>query len=541
MKNIQTSRKRGGAFPALMLLACLLASCAAGCSPGSKGGGGSGEKEIEPRVYTIQELAELASPAVAYIEAPCAADPRWSSFGSGFVVRPDGIIITNYHVMEGAGSAIVEVGGRSYTDVSVLAFSEEWDLAVLKIEARNLTALSLGRNLDEVKLGEPVVAMGNPQGFKGSVSNGIVSTVRRDVGLGFDLIQTTAPISKGSSGGPLLNMRGEVIGVNTLTYTEGQNLNFAVPSDLVRRLLNNLGPPQAVAAVFGAGAQAPSTGTYSGKAGEFAVVLSWQGPADLDLEIWDEDFNFLGVSSLLGDGPDIANGTHGEEWFVFKKYPDKRGTRDSDQQWNFSRGRYIVSPYYYGPEGGSGPVEATVSIHFPDGRRETISRELLYEQPYDQWFAILVDVSRGSFKILDFFLEGELVALLEWDSAADLDLAVWSYELGEAFFPFNFGGYDFTGGDEGLEVFWFDIFPGTEGKVDFTTGTVDVLVLMDNPGQPVTRAVVTFVTADFSLSRFEHLFTPDPKGDYWWQVLLDLDLETLDFIEPPEEKLRFYF
>ncbi len=212
-------------------------------------------------------------------------------------------------------------------------------------------------------------------------------------------------------------------------------------------------------------------------------------------------------------------------------------------QRDFSGGRYIIAPYYYGPGpgGGSGSVEATVEVHFPGGQTETLTRELRYAPPYDQWFALLVDASAGSCKILDFFLEGNLVALLEWDSAADLDLAVWSYDDEEVYFPFDCGGYDFAGGWEGLETFCFGFYSGPEKVCDFATGLVDVLVLMDYPGYPPTRAVVTFIAADYMLLRFEHNFTPDPQGDYCWQVLRELNLDTLEFLELEEEETRFYF
>ncbi|MEW5784063.1 MAG: trypsin-like serine protease [Bacillota bacterium] len=106
---------------------------------------------------------------------------------------------------------------------------------------------------------------------------------------------TTTPISKGSSGGPLVNMRGEVIGVNTLTHITGQNLNFAVPVDLIRRLLETAGSGVTVAEVFAGGRQ--SGGHYVAEPGESAVILQWEGNADLDLEIWSEDFGFLGTAA----------------------------------------------------------------------------------------------------------------------------------------------------------------------------------------------------------------------------------------------------
>lgn len=496
-----------------------------------------------PKVYTIEELAGLASPAVAYIEIADAAGSEWFSFGSGFVVRADGVIVTNYHLLEGAASAVIEVGGQTFSEVLVLGASEEWDLAILKVNASGLTALPLAGSLDQVRLGEQVIAMGNPEGFKGSVSDGIVSTVRRDMGLGFELIQTTAPISKGSSGGPLMNMRGEVIGVNTMTYLTGQNLNFAVPVDLIHSLLStSSGPGRPVAEIFGNGCQSVGGGFYSAMEGEFAVALSWEESADLDLEIWTEDFELIGTACALGEGSDIINGAHGEEWFVFKGYGSSIQQGRPGSQADFSSGRYIISVYFFGPENFNEGVEATLTIYFPDGRVEQLSREMRYSPPYDQWFAILVDADQQSYKPIDFFLEGELVALLEWDSLADLDLGVWSHQYGEIFFPADFdNGRNLSDGRQGVELFQFASYQVGETSYDFTSGLVDLYVFMDNPGHPVTRAAVTFVTSDFRVLRFEHLFEPDPLGNYWWQVVLELDMDSYSYYEPAPDQLRYYY
>jgi hypothetical protein len=492
--------------------------------------------------YSIADLAELAGQSVAYIEAEDPSFPDYYWFGSGFVVSADGLIITNYHVMEGAVDVIIEVNGQIYENVTVLAANEEWDLAVLKIEAAGLQPLSLAASIEQSRLGEEVVAMGNPEGFKRTVSDGIISTLyRRLDGFDFDHIQTTAPISKGSSGGPLLNMRGEVIGVNTLTYMTGQNLNFAVPIDLVHDLLNNLGQARSLAEVFGSGATTDDVVLYDPQPGEFAVVLSWEGNADLDLELWSEDYELLGTAAMLSGSPDISHGSQGEEWFVFKEHQSPGDGSLND----YSSGRYVISAYYWGPEPaeGIGTAEVELSVVFPDGRREVVlTEELWYSPPYDSWFTLLIDADSGDFKILDFFIDAPLIAMLEWDTNADLDLMVWDGEREVFYTPYDFWyGYDFRDGGAGLEIFRFGVFDLDDETLDFTTGLVDVLVYMRKAENPAaTEATVTFLTETLELTRYRQTLIPDPLRDFFWVAAFDLDLETLEYLEPTDgEKFIF--
>jgi hypothetical protein len=155
--------------------------------------------------------------------------------GSGFFVDSTGHLVTNYHVIEDASAAIVKTSDGGFYEVDgTLAVDKEHDLAILKVLGSNFASVSLG-NSDAVSIGDKVYAVGSPLGLQTTVSDGIVSSIRElDSGR---LIQTTAPISHGSSGGPLLNVRGEVIGVTALQIEGGQNLNFAIPSKLIRPLL----------------------------------------------------------------------------------------------------------------------------------------------------------------------------------------------------------------------------------------------------------------------------------------------------------------
>ena len=509
------------------------------------GCGDQAEEPIEPEPtvveYSIADLAELAGPSIAYIEASDDFYGDYYWFGSGFVVSENGVIVTNYHVLDGATSVLIEINGQVYEDIQVLAYNENWDLAVLKVDASGLTPLVLAGSVEDARLGEQVIAMGNPEGLKKTVSDGIISTLyRRLEDFDYDHIQTTAPISKGSSGGPLMNMRGEVIGVNTLTYMTGQNLNFAVPIDMVHNMLANQGQPMGIAEVFGHGSAQQTVAYFEHRPGELAVVLSWEGDADLDLEIWTDDFEFLEAASFLGDSPDITRGEQGEEWFAFTEY----NYIDQGTSQDYGQGRYIVSVYYYGPEPaeGHGAVEARLDVYYPDGGSETFFvEEMWYTPPYDQWFALLVDADANEVKILDLYLDAPLVAMLEWDSEADLDLVVFSEKYTPLFTPYDFWyGYDITNGSLGLETFRFGVFSNDEGSFDFSEGLHDLLVYMENTGAPVTTATVTLLTPDLLYSRFSHTFTPDPRGDYLWLVAYDLDPQTELFYETDDSNNKVY-
>lgn len=179
---------------------------------------------------SIVDLAEQQGNAVVMIAAE-------NSFGSGFNVDSNGIIITNYHVVKNANKINVRFkNGDIFEVTKVFNIDQRKDICILKIEGFDLPTVKLG-NSNELKIGESVVAIGNPQGLENTVSNGIISGKRKF--QGFTLLQTTTPISPGSSGGPLFNMRGEVIGITsaTLATENSQNLNFAIPINYARGLL----------------------------------------------------------------------------------------------------------------------------------------------------------------------------------------------------------------------------------------------------------------------------------------------------------------
>ncbi|HUQ32148.1 MAG TPA: tetratricopeptide repeat protein, partial [Pyrinomonadaceae bacterium] len=182
----------------------------------------------------LPELVRRIKPSVVAIVTYDAKGDRLSR-GSGFFTASDRVI-TNRHVLEGAFKAEIHtVDDLAYGVKGVLAVDGEGDIALLQVDIPPRMASPLNVVRTSPQEGESIVVIGNPLGLEGSISNGIVSAVRDIPNFG-RIIQITAPISPGSSGSPVVNMRGEVIGVATLQLSDGQSLNFAVPSDRVVQL-----------------------------------------------------------------------------------------------------------------------------------------------------------------------------------------------------------------------------------------------------------------------------------------------------------------
>lgn len=196
-----------------------------------------------PAADTLERLASEATEAVVRLDVETASDSRQ---GSGFIVEPDGRILTNHHVVAGARTIRVRLAsGDVYERVRILATDERRDIAVLEVPGFDLPTLPLG-NSDSVRVGTSVVAIGSPLGLENTVSTGIVSG-RRSEPEGYELLQISAPASRGSSGGPVLTANGEVVGVAVSQMEGGQNLNFAVPINYARGLLSHVdGEPVAV-------------------------------------------------------------------------------------------------------------------------------------------------------------------------------------------------------------------------------------------------------------------------------------------------------
>ena len=168
-----------------------------------------------------------------------------SSLGSGFIINTDGTVITNNHVIAGAEDILVKVGDKEY-NAEVIGADPYMDLAVLKIKTKEkFKPVNFGDS-SKARVGDWVVAIGNPFGLGGTVTSGIISARNRQIGLTRyeDFIQTDASINQGNSGGPLFNLKGEVIGVNTAIIAPGQSgsigIGFAIPSNAASNVIDQL-------------------------------------------------------------------------------------------------------------------------------------------------------------------------------------------------------------------------------------------------------------------------------------------------------------
>lgn len=208
----------------------------------------TGSLFIESGINTTQTVTELVS---EYGEGVVLIETA-TGLGSGFFIHEDGYLITNEHVISGDTDLKVTVfeegesGGKElqrvlYEDVEIISVSQEWDLALIKIQNSDKTfkAIPIGSG-GELEQGQRVFAVGSPLGFERSVSEGIVSLKNR-VLQGRLLIQTTAEINSGNSGGPLLNLYGEVVGVNNLKIVAfgAEGLGFSIPSEMVKLFIEN--------------------------------------------------------------------------------------------------------------------------------------------------------------------------------------------------------------------------------------------------------------------------------------------------------------
>ena len=180
----------------------------------------------------LVDLVKKVKPSVVLIET-FDKDSKPIGRGSGFFIDNKGSLITNHHVIEGAYSATIKTSaGKEYPVQGIVAKDTEADIVklVVNLPDANMTFLNLSENVPSE--GEDIFVIGNPLGLESTVSSGIVSAVR-DIPAFGKILQITAPISPGSSGSPVINSKGEVIGIATLIFTEGQNLNFAILSDKI--------------------------------------------------------------------------------------------------------------------------------------------------------------------------------------------------------------------------------------------------------------------------------------------------------------------
>ncbi len=223
----------------------------------------------ESNLPNFVDLAELTGPAVVNIVARENAEEKTSntpqpneelfrffgipnqpqnrdrvSGGSGFIISEDGLILTNRHVIDGADKILVTLLDRREYEATLIGEDEASDIALLKIDGKNLPKLKLG-SADELQIGEWVMAIGSPLSFENSVTKGIISAKGRQIGRQqyVPYIQSDVPINRGNSGGPLINLKGEVVGINTLIFSNTggyMGISFSVPIDVAMNVAKQL-------------------------------------------------------------------------------------------------------------------------------------------------------------------------------------------------------------------------------------------------------------------------------------------------------------
>ena len=186
-----------------------------------------------PNIYsqslTAEQIYNKVSDAVVVILAYDYND-ELATQGSGVIINDEGYVVTNYHVL--AGNERIEVlhNKEILPFQDIIGIDVEKDILILKIENNKIPAMKIGDS-KTINIGQRVYAIGSPLGFENTISEGIISGLRNYDEIGRNFIQITASISHGSSGGAVVNDKGELIGISTLTAEEGQNLNFAIPID----------------------------------------------------------------------------------------------------------------------------------------------------------------------------------------------------------------------------------------------------------------------------------------------------------------------
>jgi len=194
----------------------------------------------QPVAMDLVTLAKTVRPAVMMLVVS-DSEGKPVAGGTGFLVSSDGMLVTNWHVVEKGNTAMAKAAnGAFFPVVGVLASDPERDVVLLKLDCKQMTALSLG-SIEGVEVGQRVAVLGNPlahRDYEGTLSEGIVSGIR-EIGGSVRWLQITAAISKGSSGSPVFNTRGDVIGIATEFDNQGQLLNFAIPVEVAKRLVKS--------------------------------------------------------------------------------------------------------------------------------------------------------------------------------------------------------------------------------------------------------------------------------------------------------------
>ncbi len=225
----------------------------------------SGDAPVPAVLRIWVELARAAKPAVVNVSTTQRGEPRGpdeffrrfferggpreaprgrQSLGSGVIASGDGYVVTNFHVVRGADAIVVRLADQSEFQAKLVGGDPRTDLALLKIDGRGLAAMPFGDS-DRLEVGEPVMAIGNPFGLEQTVTTGIVSAKERFIGSGpyDDFIQTDASVNPGNSGGPLVDVRGALVGINTAIFSQtggSVGIGFAIPVNIAKDVLRQL-------------------------------------------------------------------------------------------------------------------------------------------------------------------------------------------------------------------------------------------------------------------------------------------------------------
>ncbi len=195
---------------------------------------------------SLTEIYKKCAPAVVGIKAGVETTAEY--WGTGIIFSEDGYIVTNYHIIDGANLASVVLSDETEYEAKLVGYDSDSDIAILKIDARGLPVAEFGDSA-ELQVGESVVAIGNPLGaqFQGTMTNGIISAIDRNVeheGHTMTLLQTNAAINEGNSGGPLINMYGQIIGITNMKmisyYSNIEGIGFAIPSRNIKAIVDEL-------------------------------------------------------------------------------------------------------------------------------------------------------------------------------------------------------------------------------------------------------------------------------------------------------------
>lgn len=209
------------------------------------------QEKIDGKVLDVPQIAEAVGPSVVGVVIKHSFNDsifseQEAGSGSGIIISSDGYIVTNSHVIEGASAIYVVLNNGENYSARVVGMDTKTDIAVIKIDAKNLAKAELGKSSD-LKVGELAVAIGNPLGleFQGSVTAGVISALDRSMevdGRKYTLVQTDAAINPGNSGGPLVNKYGYVIGINTVKISSSatEGMGFAIPIDIALPIIEEL-------------------------------------------------------------------------------------------------------------------------------------------------------------------------------------------------------------------------------------------------------------------------------------------------------------